>query len=154
MKIKRISAYAEIVSSVAIVVTLVYLTIETRQNTEALMANSRQAALNGDLVILSNAMVNPEVGATLFGGQPGQPDQSAEDIRRRALVIAFLRVREFVWFQYQTGQMDEETWGSYMRPALAVLGTPEAMDVFNSYNGNPEFIAYVEDFLRKAATAP
>ncbi len=151
MNTNRLAAIAEIVSSIAIVVTLVYLTIETRQNTDALLANSRQAALNADLALLANTINNPELGKVMFGLSPGLSD---EDVRVRAHVISFLRVREFLWSQYEAGVMDEAVWQSYIRPLQSVLSTPATRVILDQYRGDPEFIAYVEEFLDNAASAP
>lgn len=49
MKIERLAAIAEIVSSIAIVVTLGYLAVQTQQNTAAIVSNSRQQTLDAEL---------------------------------------------------------------------------------------------------------
>jgi len=151
LDIKRLAAIAEIISSVAIVVTLVYLTIETRQNTDALLANSRQTALSADLALLENSVNYPELGEVMFGLSPGLSDT---DVRVRAHIISFLRVREFLWSQYEAGLMDEAAWQSYMRPLESVLSTPAARAILDQYRGNPAFIAYVEEFLDESTNAP
>ena len=61
MKLERLSAMAELVSSVAIVVTLVYLTMEVRQNTEAQHAQSRQSILSSSQAELFVIMDHPDV---------------------------------------------------------------------------------------------
>jgi hypothetical protein len=151
VNVNRLAAIAEIISSIAIVVTLVYLTIETRQNTDALLANSRQAALNGDLAIMSNAIDHPDVGRALFNAAADVPD---DEIRHRALLISFLRVREFVWSQYKAGLMDEDAWQSYIRPVSTVFAAPAERAVLDQFRGDEEFIAYVQEFLDNNANAP
>lgn len=151
VNVNKLAAIAEIISSIAIVVTLVYLTIETRQNTDALMANSRQAALNGDLAIMSNAMDHPDVGRALFNASA---DVSDDEVRHRALLISFLRVREFVWAQYQAGLMDEDDWQSYIRPVGNVFAAPAERAVLDQFRGDEEFIAYVQEFLDNNADIP
>lgn len=42
MKLEKAAAIAEIVGSIAIVATLIYLTVQTKQSTNALLATSRQ----------------------------------------------------------------------------------------------------------------
>jgi hypothetical protein len=48
MKIEKLAAIGELVSSVAIVSTLVYLAVQTQQTNSALIGNSRQATLMAD----------------------------------------------------------------------------------------------------------
>ena len=45
MNRSKLADLSEIISSVAIVVTLIYLTVEVRQNTNALHAQSRESVL-------------------------------------------------------------------------------------------------------------
>ncbi len=44
----KLSAISEILSSVAILVTLIYLAIQTQQNADATQADTRQAILAAD----------------------------------------------------------------------------------------------------------
>ncbi len=61
----KASAVAEILSSVAILITLLYLVIEIGQNTEALQATSRDASLEGDIQRLFQAVNTPEIWLTV-----------------------------------------------------------------------------------------
>lgn len=149
MNVTKISAIAEIVSSVAIVVTLIYLTIETRQNTDALLATSRQATLDADLSFISNVIDHPELGI----GR-GVPGETAEEVRIMAHLIAYLRIREFAWFQYQNGILDETTWQSYMAPTPLVFALPESRKLLDGYRGDPEFIAYLREMLEDGSQEP
>jgi len=70
------AAYAEIVSSIAIVLTLIYLAVQTQQmrnqtaqmavqteqTNNILLSSSRQATLEGDLAILELIADHPEYG--------------------------------------------------------------------------------------------
>ena len=65
MKLEKLSAMAELVSSVAIVVTLIYLAVQTQQTNIALHAASREATMMADVTMLAAAMENPEVNVNL-----------------------------------------------------------------------------------------
>jgi hypothetical protein len=145
MNLQKISATAEIVSSAAILVTLIYLTIETEQNTDAMLAISRQDLLSADLQWLENSMAYPEVLL-----DPDEASLSVADrSRATSLMISFLRIREFAWFQYQNGVLDEESWQSYTRPIFSVFDSDLSEIVLNTYRGDPEFVAYVRNMLRE-----
>ena len=101
--------------------------------------------MNADLALLTNTGNNPELGKVVFGLSSGLSD---EDVRIRAHLVSVLRVREFLWHQYEAGVMDEAAWQSYMRPLESVLATPAARAVLDHYRGDPGFIAYVEEFLK------
>ena len=62
-----------------------------------------------------------------------------------------LGVREFEWFQYQSGILDEATWQSYMAPMSTIFAPARARNVLQSYTGDPEFTAHVIDWLADAS---
>ena len=112
----KASSIAEILSSVAILVTLLYLVIEIGQNTEALQASSRQASLDADVQWLYQVANAPELWTNAFNANM----TDAEKTSLSAFLSAFLRIREHDWLQYQAGALDEKTWLTYQN-SLSVL---------------------------------
>jgi hypothetical protein len=152
MKLEKIAAIAEIVGSVAIVVTLGYLAVQTRQTNNALLANSRQATMSADVAMITAAIQAPEAWANLRRPyselSPQERDQAAN------VLAGLIRVREYAWFQYKNGVMDEPTLRSYMAPVTRWLrfgDTPATVWQEFSPEWDPEFVAYVE-MLKDSAT--
>jgi hypothetical protein len=69
--------------------------------------------LAADLELLSWALDYPE-DATGLG-------DSIEDVRTTAFLVAYVRIREFMWYQYEHGILDRRTWESYLAPTSAVF---------------------------------
>jgi len=114
------SAIAEILSSVAIVITLGYLAIQTQQNTAALLASTRHQMLSSDLQLNSDAISNPSISIAMW-----KDDLSTEEkVQLQYWLIAFVRSREHQWFQFRDGLLDEDLWQSYSAGLSAVLSTP------------------------------
>jgi len=112
------SAIAEVVSSVAIIATLVYLAIQTQQNTAAVQAATRQAMLEQDRESLYKLIDYPFLDK--------RTDLTPEEATRvTAYITAFLRMRENHWLQYQSGVLDEETWASYRGALIGVVFSSE-----------------------------
>ena len=86
----KLSAMAEILSSVAILVTLVYLAIQTQQSADSIQANTRQAILDADQQFLIKVMDNPEIYTSQY--KPALTDD--EKVRLGAYLILFVRMRE------------------------------------------------------------
>ena len=61
-----IAVIAEILSSAAVLVTLIYLAVQTRQNADAIQANTRQAILDADQQLIMAVMASPELDAIFF----------------------------------------------------------------------------------------
>lgn len=113
IKIERLSALAEILSSIAVVATLIYLIVETKQNTDALISSSRQGSLDAELAVLFQFLERPYL---YIGPVPTLPDSEwgpTELIEITLLDLAFFRTRETSWLQYRDGAMDPSLWGTY-----------------------------------------
>ena len=64
-------------------------------------------------------------------------------------VAGLLRVREFAWFQYRSGIMDEAAMRSYVAPLARWLRRGDAGAIWAqvSQEMDPEFVEYVEQVL-------
>jgi hypothetical protein len=124
--------------------TLIYLTVETRQNTDALLATSRQAILDAEMAFMADVREN----ANLFIRRD-DPDLSPEErFQLGYFRLQFLRMREFAWFQYQNGILDEATWESYIGTARVMLSSEQARSILATPGRlDPEFAAYMRDRL-------
>ena len=160
-KLTRLSAYAEIISSIAVLITLVYLAIQTRQvseqtelNTAATLASTRQQSLDAELFLVSTAMAmsDNELFRQITVDQNAITDEFDEN---RAEVgfyyVAQFRVRESLWLQYRNGVLDESTWFTYRSSLLNSLRqggfTKTFWDTFSSRNLNQEFVAEINALL-------
>lgn len=146
MKLEKLSATAEIVSSVAIVATLAYLAVQARQTNDMLLGNSRQATLMSDMNYLSAALQYPEEAARLL-------EQPPDDMRESTLLIIFFRTREFAWFQFRNGALDREALESYMRPVLPTLRSEIGASWWASIGQtafDSEFVGFVNEWMSTA----
>jgi hypothetical protein len=107
----KINEWLALVANVAVVGGILFLAIELRQNNDLLRSESRQALIANDVTSLTANLENSDVFAKLVGGA----SLSAEDQLRLSFMFALdLRNREFEYFQYINGLLDEETWLAYL----------------------------------------
>ena len=118
----KLSAVGEILSSIAILVTLVYLMIEIQQNTDALQTSARQATLQGDVEILLSAVDDPSLRINGWKEELTE----AESVQMSAYLFAAMRIREHDWLQYQAGALDEATSATYQSGMIGQLSAPQA----------------------------
>ena len=109
MNRKRRREIFEAVGLIAIVGSLVFLALETRQNTNALYAESRQSVLAGAQHDLLIQLDNPDIGLSVIKSEPLTPK---EHVRLSVFLTTSLKAKEFAWLQYQDGVIDEEQWHS------------------------------------------
>lgn len=118
-----LSTIVDLLGAIAVLVTLVYLAVQTRQNANALRANTRQAILSSDQAFLQSIRDDPDLELLRF-----KPELTArEKIRVGFLFLTFTRMRENNWFQYTNGGLDHATWQSYRRSVVAMFATPNGM---------------------------
>jgi hypothetical protein len=146
-----LSAIGEILSSVAVLVTLIYLAIQTRQNTDSIRASTRQSSLAADQDFLLQAQNDPELHLLRYKREL----TDEEKVRLSAYWIIFVRLREVNWFQYKNGVMDEETWSTYRSSIVGSLGSSRGRTWWMTYAVNrksfdPGFTSVVSELLADA----
>ena len=143
----KASAVAEILSSVAILITLIYLVVEIQQNAEATQADTRQAILDSDQQYLELLIESPELHLLQF-----KPDLSDEErIRLSYLLTTFVRMRESNWLQYENGTLDDMTWQAYRLSLVAQISYPRTRIWWQNFGVeriyDSEFISLVNELL-------
>jgi len=150
MKLERFSSLLEAVSSVAVVVTLVILIVEIRQNTEALNAQSRQSVLVAAQTSLLKLVDHPEVIAAI--SKPGALTAD-ENIQIDAFFTASMRSREFSWLQFRRGLIDEEQWKTELAVIRSVMSSPRIRLWWSRLGRtyvSAEFARFVDDSIESA----
>jgi hypothetical protein len=136
MRVEKVAALAEIVSSVAIVATLGYLAIQTQQNTLAVQASVRQDMLESDRAMLFLQAEYPRISIA----RDTDVDLTDEDAAQLAnYLTAFVRIRENQWLQFQNGVIDERTSLTYRTPILGVLSNERNRSWWKNRTSNGEF---------------
>ena len=150
MKIDKLAPIAEIVSSIAIVITLIYLSIQTQQTNAALLANSRQTTLTADVDLISTLINNPEIVEN--AGKSEAELSLAENGQVGNAIAGLVRTREFAFHQYKNGILDKATLDSYMGTIVRWIKMGEVTlsywEVF-SREIDPEFVNYVNSLILK-----
>jgi hypothetical protein len=133
-------------SGSASLVTLVYLSIQVRQNNLLMRAGARQAQVDTDQDHIRKFIEYPDIAASFASAGPITEEAR---IRLNFWIVASLRAREYEWLQYTSGALDEATWASYQQLIPFVLGTPRARRYWALCAGffNPAFVRVVEAMI-------
>lgn len=149
-KLQEYSLIAEIISSITILITLIYLAVQTNQNTEALQASQRQAILAGDLEYIYRTNVDdPELA--LLRTKLQLTDE--EKIRLNGTLGILMRMREHGWIQLQNGALDEQTWNTYEGNIIDTLSYPNTRIWWENTSATSfdrGFVNYVNTLLEEA----
>jgi hypothetical protein len=111
MNLQVLVALAEIVSALAVVLTLVVLIISIRQNTKsqrALVVDSLAAAITS---INVPAMESPTLGSALSKATANWSSASREErIVAHYFLFSFFKLLENAWYQQKTNVLDRAQW--------------------------------------------
>jgi hypothetical protein len=141
------AAVAEIVAAAAVIASLIYLAVQIRQNNHLLRSGSRQALVTNDITSLASNFQNADV----FAKYVTDAELSAEDQLRLSFMFALdLRNREFEYFQYMNGLLDEQTWLAYRHVVLINHSTAHGRawwDKIGRSIVDPAFAKLVDELL-------
>ena len=142
------SAIAEIVSSIAILITLIYLTIQTQQNSEAILASSRNAMIANDIAVSQQILENPSIELSWL-----KTSHTSEELSQlESWLIELVRTREHQWFQYRDGLLDEQIWEAYLTAVPVVLSYPITRTWWNFVKNDyfdHDFVQAMDERLRE-----
>ena len=147
MTMLDLATWSQLISSVAVLVTLVYLAIEVKQNTAAIYAQTRQALLTGSQNELFQMMQYPEIVINYL--KPGDLEKEVY-ARLSWWLTALMRAREFSWMQYQGGIIDENQWKTeqgVIEINLSMKRTRHWWEEVGRYYFNPKYVAFVDQLL-------
>jgi len=122
MSLSDLASISEIVGSVAILVTLIFLVFQMRQNTRAVEASASQDAAEAESNALGQLVNYPEVVISLTKDEP----TDIEVVRLFAYLSLLLRAHEQYWRQYQLGVIDDVTLARYEAALVVQLSFPSS----------------------------
>jgi len=146
----KVNEWLTLIANIAVVGGIVFLAVEISQNNELLRSESRQALVANDLLSLNQGVENADVYVKLVSNE----EMSAEEQLRLSFIFALdLRNREFEYFQYINGLLDEETWLSYRHVILINHSSGRGRVWWNEIGReivDAEFAKLVEELLLNA----
>ncbi len=151
MTLADLAAIGSFISGVAVVVTLIFLLLQMRQNTQAVRAAASQAHA-ANFQQLLNPMIEHADVARLFRIGMGGVEPLTDDERTRFLLICsgIFRFYEAARLQWRHGQLDDEHWGSVdtqLREIIGYSGIQTFWSLRRQWH-SPEFRGWVETLPR------
>lgn len=114
MNLENFANLADIVSSIGVVVSLIYVSVQIRQNTRALKAATYNDLTSNTVAILSPLLAEPGITEFIVRVQ-SDPDSAtpAEKLRFHTFLLIGFRHWDNLYFQFRSGALDEAMWRSY-----------------------------------------
>lgn len=144
-----ISAVSETISSIAVIISLLYLAQQIRHSNKLSHSQTRTDLRQYGNAEVETLIEHPEIWLMMWKDKLSPEEQS----RIHWFLIRAMRFREFIWRQHKMGLLDKVTYESYIGVVAQTLSTERSKVWWNSYKHSgifdPEFIELVEDILAK-----
>jgi hypothetical protein len=156
MTLEEFYYVSQIVASVAVLASLIYLALQTRQNTlgqRALMHQMRIQQMQSELF----ARADPAIAAAMLAAE-GDAAGLTEVQQRQFLymTLAGLTSMEEQFRLHKAGQYDAEHWKSTRKTLDRYLRSPGARVIARMYHSmlDPDFAALVDQIIDDIRTQP
>ncbi len=158
-----IKRWVEIIAAVGVIVSLLFVGFEIRQNTAVARGQARQelAALNQEWLLTMGqdpefeALWNKAWGANPVSSETGTTDVTAAEARRAWFIMTMhLRRLENVYLQYREGLVDASALNSYGFASVSVFRRPQFNRYWYEQNArtgfDADFVKFLEEHIRTA----
>jgi len=145
MKLEKWALLAEIVGAAAIVISLVFVGLEIRSNTQAAQAATFQTTVAYDVELLLSQGRDADT-ARAYVAWLGDPDSvsGGEQDQAGLLSVATMRHLENLYLQYQAGMLSDEAWSArekFISYAVNRPGHRRVLENADAWSG--PFLEYV-----------
>lgn len=125
MTLDQLASIGEIIGGIGVVISLGYLAIQIRTNTEAERTSTYQSIVS-DFGALNNTMASTPELSHLFVQAMENYHQLSSDEKARISQLFFQCFRYFenMFYQHQKGYLDEEVWIGWKRLMLTYHSRP------------------------------
>jgi len=125
MTLDQVASIGEIISGIAVIISLVYLAIQIRTNTEAERSSTYQSIVS-DFGAMNNTMASTPELSHMFVQAMENYHQLSSDQKARISQIFFQCFRYFenMFYQHKKGYLDEEVWIGWKRLMLTYYSRP------------------------------
>ncbi len=146
MSLGEWASIASLVSAVALVVSVIYVSIQIRNNTRAVRATAFQQVVDSFAGIsLEIAKDRNLVDLYLRGSQDFASLSDVERTQYSLMLLSFLRRAENVFFQTEIHLLQSDHWSGIRDSIKAIVDPPGARECWSVINChlNPEFRAFI-----------
>jgi hypothetical protein len=150
MTLNDLASLATVISSAAVLASVVYLALQTRQATRHTRATIQQASMMRILENIREHSIDPDMAPIWWRGSRGDPDMAAPELGR--FLSATMRdwmLMQDQFHQHRAGLIDDANYQITVREAQARLTMPGHRVAwrFSHSQFDPEFQRFIEGLM-------
>jgi len=130
LKLSDWASIAELVSAIAVIISLLYVGIQVKENTNEIRAANRQQLVSRTHTATQLVAANPELAGIFTKIAEGTTLSAREHVQFDYFVYGMLKDMEEGFLLYREGRLDEEYWQTRVAITLNYLAQTPARDVY------------------------
>ena len=156
MNWQAIVAISEIIGTVAVVISLIYVGLQIKQSTIVARSTARQAVTELMLQSSTNLVDDATLAAAFIKDLKGEQLDPVDRLRLFGRAYAAMRNWENMHYQYRTGMLTEDEWRGFRKNLEAVFEWPSIRTYWENEKQfySPAFRAEVESILQSVGEPP
>ena len=148
MRANRLRLWFDLTAQLAVIAGIVFLAMEIRQNTRAVIAASGTALTDQSIDFFSAGLDNQVVARALYKQDASEPLDPFEASQLERLQYLNFRVFENAFLQYRRGYYEDTEWDRYRQIILRNLTSNEsAMAMWQRYGGGGFTADFTEEVI-------
>jgi len=156
MDITTLAAWGEFLGGIAVVVSLVYLASQIRQNSKLLRVSTTISVCESDIEFAKLRIADPEGMLVLRAGLAGRESLTeVEQERFDGLLDMSIRILQKDYFVAQDGAMKQPLWQGEQQKMAFLLRQPGSQKWWDEwrFTFNDEFCDFVDGLIREGEAA-
>ena len=141
---------AEVVGAAAVVVSLLFVGVQVRENTEEIRATNRQELVNRAFQATSNFALDPGLAEIFAKVQLGDSLSDTEAIRYGYFIRALLYDVQEAFLLNQEGRLDDDYWATRAAIARAYLEQPRARQIYERDKAQGTLLPEFQDWVDRS----
>jgi len=157
MTIQDWGALGEMIGGFAIIVSLVYVGLQVKQNTKATQVATSQAFIDIHGAIVLQITRDKEFRDIYWRGLGGTSNLEASELAAfGAWTVQTLRAWESFYFQWEAGAFDDRMWSGWKVQFCDLFGYPGIQELWSirKHQLSEEFQEFVELLISSAESKP
>jgi hypothetical protein len=153
MDLDSLGNIGEFVGAIGVVVSVVYLAIQIRQNTKSLVAQTAQTIMSQAVSTSMDTAANEGLIGILVKLRDGHPLGPFEVMQYSIWMEAVITNYSQIFYEHEHGNIDEDLYLSARRRLAKILSEPGAADWWQDWRGDftEEFQSAVDRIIDDAA---
>jgi len=153
MTLSDLGNLGQFISSIVIIITLIYLAIQIRQSSDIARASLRQSLAENQFAQITLRATDPVIRTAFRKASDSEELTEDETAALLAYAVSGIRLWEALYSQYEHGMVTTEDWRATRQVMLARFQLPIFRQAFNSLapDGlNPRFLPEVSQIVEQA----